>query len=132
MIIVEEVIQNLKDREIISILVTAGPIQVARLLGDKFNFDEIYGSNYEVKDNLFTGNIIKHLGDSGKVDSLMSFCKENNMSLDKCIAIGDSDSDLELFKKCKKSIAINYSDILIGKADVYIRTEDISDILEHF
>lgn len=129
---IKEVIQKLKERKIKSILVTAGPIQVAKIIGDKFDFDKAYGSRYEVKDKMFTGNIIKHLGASGKLDSLISYCNKNNILLNECISIGDSDSDLELFKKCKKSIAINYSDVLVGKADIYIKTNDIKDILEYF
>lgn len=128
---IEEVIQCLKSKGIKSVLVTAGPIQVARVLGDRFNFDQVYGSNYEIENGLFTGNIIEHLEDSGKVDSLLSFCEENNIGVDKCIAIGDSDSDIELFKICKKSIAINYSEVLIGKVDEYLKSQDLSDILKY-
>lgn len=129
---IKEVVQMLKKRGIKIILVTAGPVQVAKVLGERFKFDKVYGSNFAVKEGVFTGNIIEHLGDAGKLNCLKNFCKENNTGLDECIAIGDSNSDVELFKECKKSIAINYSDALIGKADVYLKTENLSEILDYF
>ena len=46
-----------------------------------------------------------------------------------CIAVNDSVSDIEVFEKCGKRIAINYSKSLINKADEYLITEDLKDIL---
>ena len=96
-----------------------------------FRFDKIYGSLYEIENGVFSGRILSHLGDSGKLDSLISFCKENNIELEEVVSIGDSASDIKVFEKSGKSIAINYSSILIGKADVYIRTNDLCDVINH-
>ncbi|WP_432662986.1 HAD family phosphatase [Wukongibacter baidiensis] len=126
-----EVIEDLKKHDIKSILVTAGPIQVAEVLGRKFKFDKIYGSLYGIENRCFTGEILKHLGDSGKLESLTDYCSENKVTLDEVIAIGDSASDIKVFEKCAKSIAINYSYKLEGKASVYLRTDNLEDILEH-
>lgn len=128
---IDYVIKYLKKQGIKSILVTAGPIQVAKVVGDIFGFDKVYGSKYEVKDNVFTGAIIEHLGEGGKLRSLLTYCKEENIGLNRCIAIGDSDSDIDVFNKCGKSIAINYSKVLVGKADIYLRTNDLKDLLKY-
>lgn len=128
---IEEVLELLRQNGIKSILVTAGPIQVAEALSKKFKFDKIYGSLYEVENGCFTGNIEKHLGDSGKLESLIQFCNENKLTLDKVVAIGDSASDIKVFEKSGKSIAINYSNKVEGKANVYLQTEKLYDILEH-
>jgi len=111
-------------------LITAGPIEVAEVLGKRFNFDEVYGSVYEVVNGKYTGKIKTHLGDRGKRNCLEHFCETNGISPGNCIAIGDSSSDVEVFKICRKSIAINYSEALLGKADEYIKTDDLEDILE--
>ena len=126
-----ETLRELRENNILSIIVTAGPIQVAEALGTMFRFDKIYGSKYEVENGVFSGRILNHLGDSGKLDSLMSFCKENNIELEEVVSIGDSGSDIKVFEKSGKSIAINYSNKLIGKADVYIRTNDLCDVINH-
>ncbi|SCY54206.1 HAD family hydrolase [Alkaliphilus peptidifermentans] len=128
---IEKTLEELRNNNIRSILVTAGPIQVAKVLGKMFKFDRIYGSSYEVKNGLLTGEILEHLGDSGKVDSLNKFCSENNIELEEVVAIGDSASDIKVFEKSGKSIAINYSDKLIGKADVYMQTNDLFDVIKH-
>jgi len=128
---IEYVIKEIKEQEKKCILVTAGPIQVAKIIGEMFGFDKVFGSNYEVQGNIFTGKIIEHLGEEAKLKSLQSYCKEENIEISRSIAIGDSDSDVSVFSKCGKSIAINYTDSLIGKADVYLRTDDLKDLLEH-
>ncbi|MBU8934348.1 MAG: HAD-IB family phosphatase [candidate division Zixibacteria bacterium] len=126
----EMVLTYLKEKGVKSVLITAGPIQVANILGTKFDFDGIYGSQYELKDQKFTGKILSHLGSKGKVNGLNDFCANNSICLNQCVAIGDSESDIDIFKKCSKSIAINYSDALKGKASDYIITDDLSDIID--
>ncbi|WP_105615070.1 HAD family hydrolase [Vallitalea okinawensis] len=128
---IAEVVSELNKHDIKSIIVTAGPVQVADVLGQKFLFSKVYGSTYEVCDEKFTGKIENHLGDNGKLECLISYCKANDIDLNECIAIGDSTSDIKVFEKCKKAIAINYSDSLIGKADVYLNTDSLIDVLEH-
>lgn len=128
---IKDVINKLKENNIKSILVTAGPIQVAEVLGNRFDFDNVYGSIYEINEGKFTGKIIKHLGDTGKLESLTSYCEKSSVSFENCIAIGDSASDIKVFEKCKKSIAINYSQKLLGLADVYLKTGNLCDVLEH-
>jgi phosphoserine phosphatase len=128
---IDYVIKHIKEQGMKCILVTAGPIQIANIVYEMFGFDKVYGSNYEVKDNTFTGRIIEHLGEEAKLKSLQSYCKEENIEINRSIAIGDGESDIGVFSKCGKSIAINYTDSLIGKADVYLRTDDLKDLLKH-
>ncbi len=130
---IDKVLSFLKQRQIGSVLITAGPTQVADILGKKFGFDNVYGSEYEVKNHKFTGKIITHLGDDGKLNCLTDYCIKSGISLEHCVAVGDSESDIAIFGKCGRSIAINYSDALTGKASEYIITDDlfeVTDILE--
>lgn len=126
---IEDTIRELNKRNIKSILVTAGPLQVAEILGERFGFDRVYGSIFETENGAFTGKIVKHLGESGKLHSLQEYCREKGYSPAQCAAVGDSTSDVEVFRYSGKSIAINHSKSLEGLADEYIRTEDIRDIL---
>ena len=126
----DKVIHYLKDEQIKSVLITAGPFQVASVLGTKYGFDTVYGSEYEVANNKFTGTILNHLGNDGKLNCLKGYCAENGINLDNCIAVGDSGSDVALFENCGKSIAINHSDSLKGKASHYIITDNLSDIID--
>jgi phosphoserine phosphatase len=127
---IEQVLAYLRERGIRSVLITAGPIQVAGILGAKFGFDGIYASLYEVKDREFTGRILGHLGEDGKLNCLKEFCARYRIGLDHCVAIGDSESDIAIFKECGMSIAVNYSDSVKGKASEYIMTDDLVDVVE--
>ncbi len=126
---IDSVLAYLKARRIHAVLITAGPTQVANVLGTRFGFDEVYGSRYEVKDAKFTGRITHHLGSSGKLNCLRDSCTKNGIALDHCVAIGDSESDLEVFKACGRSIAINYTAAAKQAATESTITEDLSDIL---
>jgi phosphoserine phosphatase len=126
---IAQVLAFLRERLIKSVLITAGPIQVANIVGKMFSFDGVYGSTYEVINNKFTGRITTHLGNHGKLKCLEKFCMKNDLILKNCLAIGDSESDIAIFRKCGKSIAINYSDSLDGKASEHIITDDLSDVI---
>lgn len=127
---IDIVIKNLRDNGIKSILVTAGPIQVARVLGELYGFDEVFGSDYEVIDNVFTGRILEHLGDAGKLKSLIKYCEKNDISIKNCVAVGDSKSDIDVFRECGRAVAINYSKVLLGKAGLYLKTNDLRDMFK--
>lgn len=126
---IEEVLAYLREKEIKSILITAGPIQVADIVGKKSGFDVVYGSRYEIDDQKFTGEITTHLGNYGKLDCLKEYCRENGVNPEHCVAIGDSESDIAIFEECGRSIAINYSDVMEGTASEYIITDDLFDII---
>lgn len=129
---IEFVIDYLSQNGVGSILVTSGPVQVAHILGERFNFRAVYGSEYQIRNGCFTGKIINHLGNDGKLSCLHSYCKNHGISLNDCIAIGDSSSDIDIFKSVGKSIALNYSEALVGKASVYLKTMSLKDILGFF
>ncbi|MCP4566559.1 MAG: HAD-IB family phosphatase [FCB group bacterium] len=125
---IDRVLLHLREQQIESVLITSGPTQIVDILGEKFGFDAVYGSEYEVLNNKFTGRILTHLGSAGKLDCLKEYCTKSGINLKRCVAIGDSESDIAVFKECGKSIAINYSDALRGMASEYIITDDLFDI----
>ena len=127
---VAHVIATLQERGFKCLLITAGPKQVAKVACDIWGLDGYFGSDYEVDDGRFTGEIINHIGDKGKILCLQAYCKQYNIDSNRCIAVGDGASDIPLFEFCEGSIAINYSEATIGKACYYLKTDDLSDILD--
>jgi phosphoserine phosphatase len=127
---IDKVLLFLKKRQTGSVLITSGPTQVADILGKKYSFDSVYGSEYEVKDYKFTGRIKTHLNNDGKLKCLTDYCTRSGIDLEHCVAVGDSESDIAVFKECGRSIAINYSDALRGTASEYIITDDLFDIMD--
>ena len=128
---ISSVVNALHQNEIQSILITAGPTQVAKAAKEKWGFDDYYGSNYETENGIFTGKILEHLGDAGKVACLKNYCAKHNIHSSECIAVGDGASDIPLFEYCRASIAINYSPSVKGKATNYLQTDDLFDIMRY-
>lgn len=128
---IASVINELHEKGILSIVITVGPKQVARVVNDIWGFDGYYGSDYEVVNGVFTGKILKHIGDTGKIDCLIDYCGRHNISRDECIAVGDGITDIPLFEYCKTSIAINYAPSVVGRATHYIKTDDLYDIVQY-
>lgn len=126
---IKRTISELQGKGIKCILITAGPVQVAKVAAEKWGFDGYYGSLYEEKNGTFTGKIIKHTGDEGKLSCLIEYCNKYSIMPEECVAIGDGSTDIPIFAYCGKSIAINYSDSMIGKAKYYLKTDDLSDLL---
>ena len=124
-------ITELKKKHIKCILITAEPVQVAKIAAEHWGFDDCHGSLYEEINGVFTGRIIEHIGDKGKVMYLNEYCKKYEINPDECIGIGDGSTDIPIFDYCGKSIAINYSDSIIGKATYYLKTNDLTNILPY-
>jgi len=124
-----ETVACLKKRNIQSIVITAGPVQVARIAAELWRLDASYGSDYEIVDGVFTGRILEHLGDKGKVPCLRQYCRLNGILPHECIAVGDGATDIPLFEYCGKSIALNASHAAIKKATQSINTDSLLDIL---
>ena len=127
---ISKAIERLHNAGFKCIVITAGPRQVAHAACNIWGLDGYYGSDYEVIHEKFTGKIINHIGDKGKIFCLKEYCKKNDLISDDCIAVGDGFSDIPLFEYCGTSIAINYSDVTIDKATHYIKTDDLTDILK--
>ena len=124
------VLTYLRENLIRAALVTAGPSQVADILKMRYGFDDARASTYEVKNGRFTGKVLTHLGNIGKHNVVEELCRKYGVGPDNWVAIGDSESDIEVFEMCAKSIAINYSNALEGKASKYFTTDDLSDIID--
>lgn len=127
---IDVVVKSLHEKGIKCIVVTAGPKQVSEAAAQLWGFDGYYGTDYEVENGVFTGKITQHIGERGKIACLDHYCAEHGIKPEECVAVGDGLTDLPLFEYSGMSIAINYAPVAVGKATHYIRTDDLSDILQ--
>ena len=128
---VKRVIEYLHERNIETILITAGPIQVAKVASELWGISAYNGSLYGCEEDLLTGKIISHLGDEGKIGALKLFCEEYNIKPEECMAIGDGSTDIPLFKYCGTSIGINCAEKVAREATFTLQTGDLMDILSY-
>ena len=125
-----ETVNLLHNNKIQCVLITVGPIQVAKVAAELWHFDGYYGSQYEVIEGKFTGEITHYVSATHKVDCLMDFCHKQQIQLEECIAVGDGETDLPVYKKCGFSIALNASEAVKKKASYAIETDDLLDIIK--
>lgn len=89
------------------IAISGAPKFMAKMYLDKIGLfpEEINGSKYIFKNNIFTGdvdiNILKNKGD------FIEKKYKNLFNLKQCVALGDTTSDISMFNKVGKNIAIN-------------------------
>ncbi|MEN8904441.1 MAG: HAD family phosphatase [Clostridiales bacterium] len=127
---IEECVESIKEQNMKIFLITTGPSVIAKIISDKYKFDEYIGSDLELKEGKFTGDMKVHLNGENKLLRLKEFCKKNKIKMKDCIAVGDSISDMNIFDNCGKRIAINFSNALINISDEYIATNDLKDIID--
>jgi phosphoserine phosphatase len=128
---IKNVIEVLHEQNIKCIVITVGPKQVAKVVCDIWQFDDYYGSNYEVVEGVFTGKILNYIGAEQKIECLQDFCEKNNIKPDECIAVGDGSTDIPVFQYCGRSIALNSSPKVQKSAIYAVDTDDLTDILKY-
>ncbi len=125
---IKETITRLQKQGMKCILITVGPVQVAKVVSDLYGFDGYYGSTYEVVEGVFTGRINQYVSSEEKIDCLIDYCNKENVEPFECISVGDGATDIPLFKYCGKSIAINSTEKVKREATHWIDTDDLWDI----
>lgn len=105
----KEVITVLQDH-LIQVAVTAEPQYVADAVADRLGLHSSFATEYEIKDGLYTGNIIKSLADRyAKRTALEHFTIE--------YAFGDSEGDIEMLGMAEHAYCINPTPELIKTAE---------------
>ena len=126
---IAKTIQALHASNILSVVITVGPRQVAEAAQHVWGLDTAFGSDYEVVGGQFTGTIRSYVDGEGKVQCLQQFLSHHGITPKECVAIGDGSTDIPLFQYCGKSIAINALQKGKEQASCYIDTDDLFDIL---
>lgn len=124
-----ETVGFLHEKGVKCLLITVGPVQVARVVCQLYGFDVCYGSDYEVVDGKFTGKIVTYLRAENKVRCLEDFCRRNCIGSSECVAVGDGVTDIPVFRHCGGSIALNACDEVKSEAGWVVDTEDLFDIV---
>ena len=91
----KEVLTQLKESKIELVLITNLPSKLAELYAN-LGFSHLFGTECEIKNGIFTGKVLKMNPNKGIV--VKSLCDELGIDSGECIAVGDSRSDIEMFK----------------------------------
>src|SRR3989338_7726248 len=106
---VKEVFKKIKKLNLITAVISASSIDVARRAQNDLGIDHIYANELVIKNGKVSGEFVWPIGagNEKKAEIIMNLCNDLNILTKEAIYIGDSDTDIEAFKIVGISIAFN-------------------------
>ncbi len=91
-----------------TILISGSPVEVVTLLGEYFHFDLSYGTELEVKREVYTGKLKQNLIIKETKETILEkIIYENKIDLSKSFGFGDTEQDLSFLSKVGNPVALN-------------------------
>jgi phosphoserine phosphatase len=99
----------LRRRSVESLIATVSWSFAARGLADLWGFSGVCGAELELdrSSGRFTGRVARHFRPEDKVAFVADHCRRVGIGMEQVVAIGDSRSDLPLFRAVGFSVALN-------------------------
>lgn len=129
---VKETFDKVKSAGLITAIVSASSIDVARRVDKDYGVDHVYANELVIKDGKVSGEFIWPIGvgNDAKARVVWELSDQLGISTDDIIFIGDSDTDLEAFEECGISIAFNSeSEKLKSAATHVVDSDNLADII---
>jgi phosphoserine phosphatase len=101
----------------------------AEMLRDRYGFAAVSGTEMEATDGVLSGTVSRYFDEHDKVRFVEDWCAQNGFSMSEVAAVGDSRSDVPLFRRAGTSIALNATPDAREAATHTLDTDDLSDAL---
>jgi phosphoserine phosphatase len=101
----------------------------AEFLQERHAFAAVSGTELRIADGVVGNHVSRYFDEHDKLRFVEEWCAERDVSLAAVAAVGDSRSDLPLFGRVGRSIALNATPDARHAATVVIDTEDLRDVL---
>lgn len=131
---VKIVFKEIKKRDIITAIISASSIDVARRVQRDYGVDHIYANELVIKNGKVSGEFIWPIGEGRekKPEIIKHLCSDMGINLKEVIYVGDTETDIEAFKIVGKSIAFNSSSEELKKtANHVVDSNNLSNILKY-
>jgi len=126
---IEETLRTLAQSGSHVLLATITWRFAAELLQERHGFAAVSGTELHVADGVVAGNVSRYFDEHDKLQFVEDWCAERSVALDDVAAVGDSRSDLPLFRRVGRSVALNAAPDARRGASRVIDTEDLRDVL---
>lgn len=129
---VKEAFTYVKQKGLITAIISASSIDVARRVDKDYGVDHVYANELVIKDGKVSGDFIWPIGvgNDAKARIVWELSDQLGISTDDVIFIGDSDTDFEAFEECGISIAFNSdSEKLKSAATHVVDSDNLADII---
>jgi phosphoserine phosphatase len=101
----------------------------AEMLQERYGFQAVSGTEMQTSDGALSGVVSRYFDEHDKVRFVEAWCKQSGYSMNQVAAIGDSRSDVPLFRQAGMSIALNATPDAQAVATHVLDTEDLRDVL---
>lgn len=131
---VKKTFKKIKKKGYITAIISGSALDCARRVQEDFGVDYIFANELIIKNNKVSGEFIWPIGagKEKKAKIIRDLCRDLGISPKEVIYIGDSDKDIEAFKKVGISIAFNSSsEKLKNVATHIVNTHNLSHCLKY-
>lgn len=122
---IDTVVRELRSRGALVAVATVGFDFVAEFVGRRHNFHAWCGTEMLRDGDRLTGRVLRALEARDKVAFVEQLCRGLAVGFDQVVAVGDSRSDVPLFRAAGVSIALNAD---LGARAVAARAVDTEDL----
>lgn len=126
---IDETLRTLAQAGSHLLLATVTWRYAAELLQERHGFTAVSGTELQVTNGIVDGNITRYFDEHDKLQFVEEWCAERSIPLGEVAAVGDSRSDLPLFRRTGRSVAINATRDAQRAATHTIDTEDLCEVL---
>lgn len=102
---------------------------VSRALAQRYGFTANGGPRPGLNHSVYNGTVAEHFDEYDKRDRALQLAAERGVPVTRCCAIGDSRSDIPLFRALPTSLALNASAAAREAATHAVDTDDLVAIL---
>jgi len=126
---IQTTLARLQSTGIDSLLCTVTWRFAAECFQQWYGFAAVSGTEIEEgPDGRFTGKVARYFDKYDKRDFVVEHCRRRGIDLSSCIAVGDSHSDVPMFRAVGFSIALNATDDAKAVASVSVNSGTVVDI----
>lgn len=128
---IQETVATLQENRMKCVIISGGIDIAARMLGNEFGFDDVVADSLAMdEEGHLTGEGIKIVDLEDKGIWVKEFIKRYNTTPERTISIGNSFTDIPMFRNSGLSISINADEYTDAAATHSIKTDNIADILD--
>ena len=129
---IQETVAALKSEGMRCVIVSGGIDIAAKMIADEFGFDSYIADSLETSEGgRLTGEGIMNVDLRDKGINVREFQKKYGTDKDRTVSIGNSFTDIGMFRNSGLSIAFNPIDeMTVEAADAVVRSDNISEVLD--
>lgn len=102
-----DLIRELQTKNYVLFAISGSPSIIVKKLADYYGFDDFAATSYGIENGRFTGE--QELSVGRKPELLAQLIAKHHAGLEKSIAVGDSEGDIDMLEMAERPIAFNPS-----------------------